>query len=103
MLIVDDPQRAVLASLCRQFGVRRLDLFGSAARQHDFDPERSDVDLIVEFEAGAARKSWANYFDLKTGLEALFGRPVDLIEQGALQNPYILASVGRDRRPLYGA
>lgn len=103
MLIVDDPQRVVLASLCRQFGVRRLEVFGSAARQHDFDPERSDVDLIVEFESGAARKSWANYFDLKTGLEALFGRPVDLIEQGALHNPYILASVGRDRRPLYGA
>lgn len=103
MLLIDEPQRVVLASLCRQFGVRRLEVFGSAARQHDFDPQRSDIDLIVEFEPGAARQSWANYFELKAGLEALFDRPVDLVEQGALQNPYVLATVGRDRQPLYAA
>ena len=103
MLLLEEPQRVILASLCHQFGVRRLEVFGSAARQHDFDPQRSDIDLIVEFESGAARQSWANYFELKAGLETLFGRPVDLVEQGALHNPYVLATVGRDRRPLYAA
>jgi predicted nucleotidyltransferase len=42
-------RREELRALCRRFHVRRLDLFGSAARG-DFDPERSDVDFLVEFE-----------------------------------------------------
>jgi predicted nucleotidyltransferase len=41
--------RDMLAALCRRHGVARLDVFGSAARGADFDPERSDVDLLVEF------------------------------------------------------
>ena len=41
--------RADLAALCRQYRVVRLEVFGSAARGTDFDPARSDVDLLVSF------------------------------------------------------
>jgi hypothetical protein len=40
----------VLPELCRRFHVRRLDLFGSAATGHNFDPVRSDLDFLVSFE-----------------------------------------------------
>jgi predicted nucleotidyltransferase len=50
MLIVDEKEEAV-AVLCRRFGVRRLELFGSAVKG-TFDPGTSDLDFLVEFEAG---------------------------------------------------
>lgn len=40
-------------AICRRFGVRRLDVFGSASRGTDFDPEHSDVDFLVEFDGTA--------------------------------------------------
>lgn len=98
-----ESKREVIADLCGELGVRRMDVFGSAARARDFDAERSDVDLLVEFEPGAQSASWGPYFELKERLEALLQRPVDLVEVGALRNPYILAAIERDRQPLYGA
>jgi uncharacterized protein len=47
MLPFIEAQRSAIAELCRRFHVRRLDVFGSAARGTDFDPSRSDVDLLV--------------------------------------------------------
>jgi hypothetical protein len=55
--------REELRALCRRFHVRRLDLFGSAARG-DFDPEHSDVDFIVEFERDAPLHPFDAYFGL---------------------------------------
>ena len=38
-----------LARLCERYGVERLEVFGSAASGEDFNPQKSDVDFIVEF------------------------------------------------------
>ena len=43
-------QREELAELCRQYDFARLEVFGSAARGTDFDPEKSDADFLVEFD-----------------------------------------------------
>jgi len=93
--------REELRELCRRFHVRRLDLFGSAAGD-DFDPARSDLDFLVEFERGAP---WAfkTYFGFKESLEALFGRKVDLVEPSAIRNPYFKESVERSREPIFEA
>lgn len=88
--------RPQLADLCRRFHVRRLDLFGSALRE-DFDPSRSDADLLVEFEPKSPLKALDQYFGLKQALEELFGRPVDLVVLGAVKNPYLRAEI--DRKP----
>ena len=86
-----------LKRLCRRFHVRRLELFGSAARD-DFDPERSDFDFLVEFDRQHRDAlSLRTYFRLKEGLEALFGRPVDLVELGAIRNPYLKRSINSSR------
>jgi len=97
-----DSQRDRIADLCRRYHVRRLDLVGSAAR-HDFDPARSDVDLLVEFAPDPDRPALDSYFGLKEDLEALLGRHVDLILAGAVTNPYVRADLEHGRVPLYAA
>lgn len=96
-------RREDLRNLCRRFGVRRFDLFGSAARG-DFDPARSDLDFLVEFDQEApGALSLKTYFDLKDLLEALFGRSVDLIEFGAMRNPYLKENIEASREPVFEA
>lgn len=72
-----------VAELCRRYGLRRLDAFGSAASGNRFDPARSDVDLLVEFAGDI--DDVAAYLDFKEALEALRGRPVDLVERQAVE------------------
>lgn len=91
-----------LHALCRKYGVRRLDLFGSAAAG-DFDPARSDLDFLVDFDPAPPGRRADQYFGFLADLEALFGRAVDLVEVGANHNPYFLASVNATRMPLYAA
>ena len=104
-MIADIAQhREELRNLCRRFHVRRLDVFGSAARQADFDPARSDLDFLVEFDSGAPEAlSLKTYLGLKDALETLFGRKVDLIEPGAMRNPYLKADIERSREPVFAA
>ncbi len=101
MLALVQTRKDEIGDLCRRFHVRRLEVFGSAARG-DFDPERSDVDFLVEFGSGPPALSLKNYFGLKEALEALLGRPVDLVMPGAVKNPYLRSSIDRSREPVYG-
>lgn len=95
--------REELQALCRRFHVRRLDLFGSAARG-DFDPQRSDIDFLVEFDRlHPDALSLKTYVGLKDSLEALLGRKVDLVEPGAMRNPYLKASIDEAREPIFEA
>ncbi len=102
--MIDDIARHhdELRILCRRFYVRRLDLFGSAARD-DFDPDRSDIDFLVEFDRSAPGNPFDTYFGFKEALEELFGRPVDLVEAGAVRNPYLKASIEQSRQNVYVA
>jgi uncharacterized protein len=91
-----------LVSLCRRFHVRRLELFGSGVRP-DFDPERSDLDFLVEFDRHDKLPALEAYFGLKDALEQLMSRRVDLLMPGAIENPYIRASIEESRETLYAA
>jgi len=77
-------KREALAELCRRYHVKRLEVFGSAARGTDFDPGRSDADLLVEFEPGAA-PDWGGFLDFEEGLEQVLGRRVDLVDRRAIE------------------
>ncbi|MFT4194315.1 nucleotidyltransferase family protein [Ottowia sp.] len=94
--------RDAIAAICRRFGVRRLDVFGSAAHDVDFDPARSDADFLVEFAPGAVA-GLQGFFGAKEALEQLLGRPVDLVEADAVRNPYVRASIDQSRQPVYAA
>lgn len=94
--------RADIDALCRRFRVQRLDVFGSAAREADFDPVRSDVDLLVRYDPSHA-PALAEFLALRDALEVLFGRSVDLVMEGAIRNPFVQAGVAADRVPLYAS
>ena len=68
------------AELAKQFGVIRLALFGSTAR--DTAGPNSDIDILVEFDGPATS---ARYFGVQFYLEDLLGRPVDLVTEKALR------------------
>ena len=103
MLPLIAEHRAEIAALCRRFGVRRLAVFGSAARGADFDPARSDLDFLVEFEPLQPGAYVDAFFGLKEGLEKLFDRPVDLVSAASIRNPYFRQSVDRTEALLYAA
>jgi predicted nucleotidyltransferase len=97
-----DQHRAELAELCRRYGVLSLSLFGSATRD-DFDPERSDYDFLVEFQALPLGQYADAYFGLLESLVRLMGRPVDLVVASAIKNPYFRQSVEQTKALLYAA
>jgi predicted nucleotidyltransferase len=91
-----------IAHLCRRYRVRKLAAFGSILRG-DFDPARSDVDFLVDFEPVPVEERMRNYLGLREALASLLSRPVDLVEDGAIRNPYILKSVVEQEHVLYAA
>jgi predicted nucleotidyltransferase len=102
MIAFLERRRAEIAELCRRFHVRRLDVFGSAARVHDFADE-SDVDLLVEYEAEYDPPSFKDFLALREALSRMLGRKVDLTMADAVRNPYVLADIERFRQNLHGA
>ena len=97
-----EQHRAELERLCRRFGVRRLELFGSAVTGRDL-PSRSDLDFLVEFAPLPPGTYADTYFGLHEALEQLFGRPVDLVVASAIRNPYFRQSVEQSKVLLYAA
>ena len=97
-----EQERERVAELCRRHRVRRLAVFGSALRQ-DFDPERSDLDFLVEFEPLPQGTYADAYFGLINALEQLFQRRVDLVEAGSVRNPYIQREIEARQETLYAS
>ena len=83
-------------------GVRRLDLFGSASTAL-YEPNESDLDFLVEFQPVALDAYADAYFGLLEALGRLFGRPVDLVVESAIRNPYFRQSVEQAKTPIYEA
>lgn len=102
MIPANDEQADELKRICLAYSVRRLDLFGSASTGSD-DPDTSDLDFLVEFQPAALGAYSDTYFGLLQALGQLFGRPVDLVVESAIRNPYFLQSVEQTRTPIYGA
>lgn len=94
--------REEILELCRKFDVKRLELFGSAARG-DFDERTSDLDFFVEFLSDDWHGAADRWFGLQEGLERLFNRKVDLVSIPAAKNPYFLEVANRHRIKLYAA
>jgi predicted nucleotidyltransferase len=102
MIAIIDDNRDELFALCRKHRVRKLELFGSATTG-EFDPDRSDLDFLVEFDRPEGTNAFHQYFDFLFEVEKLLGRKVDLVEPSCMKNPYFIASVNETRRPLYAA
>lgn len=90
-----------VAAICRKYGVKKMSLFGSAARGEL--RADSDVDLMVEFKRSSKTTSFG-LIDLQDELSAIFGnRRVEITSPGVLENPYRRRTIERDLKTLYAA
>ena len=100
MISIVSQKREGIAEHCRRLNVRRLDVFGSAVNGN-FDPSRSDLDFLVEFDASKQHDLLRRYLDLADSLEKLFERPVDLVTVASVKNPRFRANVEATRELVY--
>ena len=92
-------------ALCKEHGVARLYLFGSA-RGEDFDVENSDVDVLVEMLPMEPLEAGRKIRKLRFGLEEIFETWVDLIDQhgidhATLTNPYFIKELEETKELIY--
>lgn len=93
--------QAAIAKLCKAHKVKSLYAFGSFLSDN-FNAE-SDIDLVVDFANMEVEDYADNYFDFKFSLQELFKRPIDLLEEKAIKNPYFRESVNQKRQLVYGS
>ena len=97
-LILDNIDR--INTLCMAHQVKSLFVFGSVCNGKFSD--ESDVDFLVSFHPMDFGDYADTYFKLADELEHLFRRPVDLITDKSLANPYFIASVNKTKMQIYG-
>lgn len=93
-----------IRALCREFGVTKLEIFGSAVTD-EFDPERSDVDFLVTYPDGYDYGPWASrYVELANRLEEILQRDIDFVTERALrtkQNVHFQRAVDSNRETVF--
>jgi uncharacterized protein len=89
-----------IEEFCRKWQIKEFSLFGSVLRE-DFGP-KSDIDVMVNFEDSAG---WdlIDLVDMIEELKIIFGRDVDLVEKGTIQNPFRRHSIMTNSEVLYAA
>ncbi|HVR37521.1 MAG TPA: nucleotidyltransferase domain-containing protein [Thermoanaerobaculia bacterium] len=90
-------------TLCEKYSVRKLTIFGSAVKG-TFDPEKSDLDFVVEFEWHPdPLERGRRWLELWDDLRDLFERNVDLLVASTIENPYLLAQIDLAHIDVYAA
>lgn len=89
-----------IIKLCETHKVKSLYAFGSVLTDN-FNSD-SDIDLIVDFANIEVEDYADNYYDLKFSLQDILQRPIDLLEEKAMKNPYFKQSVNQQRQLVYG-
>ena len=78
--------------------MRRLELFGSGVR----DPENAnDFDFLVDLGEPIPGRHAKAFFGLYEALQRITGKPVDLVTDRSIKNPYFRISVERNKRLIY--
>lgn len=101
MIAIVSGKNRDIADLRKQFSIRRLDLFGSAANG-TLDPATSDIDFLVdlgEYEPHVADR----FLDFADALEQLLGRQVDLVTVPSVTNPHFQRAIDASREAVYEA
>ena len=86
--------------ICKKHKVGKLFVFGSILTNRFND--KSDVDMVVDFDKVNLEDYADNYFDFKYSLEDLFGREVDLLEDKAIRNPILRKNIDNSKLLIYG-
>jgi uncharacterized protein len=88
-----------IKALCTSYNVKSLFAFGSVCT--DQFNEQSDVDLLIAFHSMDFGDYADSYLNLADKFEELFKRPVDLITDQSLSNPYFINSVNQTKTLIY--
>ncbi len=99
-MITVESIKSILPDICRQFGIKYVEIFGSIARGKM--TEDSDIDLLVELEEPIGERSSERYFGLLHFLEDRFDKKVDLLTPRSIKNPYLKRSIEREKIRIYG-
>jgi predicted nucleotidyltransferase len=97
---IENPKIDQIKELCKQNKVKTLFAFGSVIRD-DFNAN-SDIDLVVDFEEKDPFIYSDLYLNLKSKLEDLLKRQVDLLEDRAIKNRFFRQQLESTKVPLYG-
>ena len=97
-LIENNIQKII--ELCKTHKVHKLFVVGSILTNRFND--KSDVDLVVDFNKKEVEDYFDNYFDFKYSLEELLGREIDLLEEQTIKNPYLKKNVDATKTLIYG-
>lgn len=89
-----------IRALCQKHKVARLFVFGSILTENF--KTTSDIDLLVDFTDVELYDYADNYFGLKSSLEKLLKRRIDLLEDKAIKNPYLRNSIESSKKKIYG-
>ena len=89
-----------IKDLCAKHNVSKLFVFGSVLTNRF--SKNSDIDFVVAFNEINLYDYADNYFDLKNSLEKLFQRPIDLLEDKAIKNPFLRESIDSSKQIVYG-
>jgi predicted nucleotidyltransferase len=89
-----------IENLCKRYNVKTLYAFGSIVT--DKFNENSDVDMIVAFKDLPVEDYFDNYYDFKFSLQDVFKRPVDLLEEQTIKNPFFIQNVNHNKKLIYG-
>jgi uncharacterized protein len=94
-----DKYTKEINNLCLKNKVKSLYVFGSVLT--DKFSDKSDIDLVVDIDSNDPFDYADNYFNLKFSLQDLFSRPVDLLENKAIKNPYIRQNIDQSKSLIY--
>jgi hypothetical protein len=97
---IDEPKIEEIKLLCQQNKVKSLFAFGSVTRQ-DFN-DLSDIDMVVDFDEKDPVKYTDLYFNLKSKLEQILKRQVDLLEERAIRNRLFRQQLESTKVRIYG-
>ena len=102
MIIKDQisKQKSEFRTLCKNHKVRYLYAFGSATNDR-FDPNSSDIDLLVEINDPDPVERGEKLFSLWDTLEFFFHRKVDLLTDSSIRNPYLRKSIDSTKVLIY--
>ena len=89
-----------ISRICNANRVKSLFAFGSAVTGSL--PPGSDIDLVVDIDESDPFAYSDSYFNIKFELERLLNRPIDLLEQKAIRNPYLKQQIDQTKVLVYG-
>lgn len=100
MIALIEQHRDAIAKLCREHGIRRLAVFGSAAKG-TWRPGESDIDVLIDLDYGPG--VGRRYMRFSAGLEQLLGIPVDVVTERSVDSQWFRQELEDTAVPIYDA